>query len=220
MTRLTPTNTCWRDRYARRWAWALPVAVAAHLAALLFLPSELSDRIHEALIPGPSVLVRPGSSGPMEAMDLRAVALEEPTPPPEPEEEEEQVEPVPTETAAESITIAEVEASPSEGRGSPEGVTGGEGAELGAAGGGGSPVQPRPLHVVIPPVPDGVDKKRARGEKIHLLVHVMPDGTVSEARVEKGSRIDPLNDAALAAARKGRWSQPDRPTWVRTQIRF
>lgn len=223
MTRLSATNTRWRDRYARTWAWALPLAVAVHAVGFLFLPDAITDRIHEALIPDPSVLVRAGSPGPMESVELRSVALDEPrpTPPPEPEEEEAVEEPVPTETAAETITIAEVEASPSEGEGTPEGVEGGEGAEPAAGGGGGGRVvPPRPVHLVIPRLPDGVDKKRARGESVHLLVQVLPDGTVGDVKVEKGSRIESLNQAALAAARRSRYTAPESAMWTRTEMRF
>lgn len=222
MSRLSPTNTSWRDRYGRHWLWALPVAALAHLALFFFLPGEVSDRIHEALLPDPSVIVRPGTTGPMESIQLRSVALEEPQPrpPPEPEAEEEQAVPVPTETAAESITLAEVEASPSESDGAAEGVPEGEGSEPAAAGGGGRVVPPRPVHLVIPRVPDDVDKKKARGESVHLLVRVLPDGSVGEVKIEKGSRIAALNDAALAAARDSRYTRPERAMWTRTEMRF
>ncbi|MDX1660951.1 MAG: TonB family protein [Gemmatimonadota bacterium] len=223
MTRLSPTNTRWRDLYDRHWVWAVPLALLAHAALFFFLPGEVSDRLHEALLPDPSVIVRPGSTGPMESVELRSVALDdpEPRPPPEPEDEEEVEVPVPTETASESITITEVEASPSEGNGTPEGVTGGEGDRPSAAGGGGGRVvPPRPVHLVIPEVPDEVDKKRARGESVHLLVHVLPDGTVGEVKIEKGSRIAALNDAALAAARRSRYTPPERAMWTRTEMRF
>ena len=220
MTRLSPTNTRWRDLYARHWVWAVPVALAAHAALFFFLPGEISDRIHEALLPDPSVIVRPGPTGPMESVQLRSVALEEPEPPPEPEKEEEAEVPVPTETASESITIAEVEAAPAEGDGSPEGVAEGEGAQPSAAGGGGRVVPPRPVHLVIPRVPDDVDKKKARGESVHLLVRVLPDGTLGEVKIEKGSRIAALNEAALAAARRSRYTQPERAMWTRTEMRF
>lgn len=221
MSRLSPTNTRWRDLYGRHWVWALPLAALVHLALFFYLPGEVSDRIHEALLPDPSVLVRPGPTGPMESVQLRSVALEEPAPPPEPEAEEEQEVPVPTETASESITIAEVEASPSEGEGTAEGVPGGEGDEPSAGGGGGGrTVPPRPVHLVIPKVPDDIDKKKARGESVHLLVRVLPDGTVGEVKIEKGSRIAALNEAALAAARKSRYTQPERAMWTRTEMRF
>lgn len=222
MTRLSPTNTRWRDRYARQWLWALPVAAAAHLALFLFLPNRVSDRIHEALLPEPSTLARPGSAGPMESVELRAVALEEPRPqpPPEPEAEEEQEIPIPVETAAETITIAEVEAAPSEGEGTSEGVAGGEGEEPAGGVGGGSEAYPRPVFIKFPTIPEGVDRKKARGETFHLLVRVLPDGSVSDAKVEKGSRIDGLNEAVVAAALKGRWSAPERAMWVRYETSF
>ncbi len=222
MTRLSPTNTSWRDRYGRHWLWALPVAALAHLALFFYLPGEVSDRIHEALLPDPSVIVRPGTTGPMESIQLRSVALEEPEPrpPPEPEAEEEQEIPVPTETAAESITLAEVEASPSESDGAAEGVPEGEGSELAAAGGDGAIVSPRPIHIVPPTIPPGVDKKKARGETFHLLVRVLPDGSVSDVKIEKGSRIEPLNEAVVTAALRLQWTAPDRATWVRYQISF
>lgn len=223
MTRPSPTNTRWRDRYDRQWLWALPAAAAAHLAVFLFLPSQISNRIHEALLPRPSVVVRAGPTGPMESVELRSVALEEPEPttPPEPEAEEEQVVPVPVETAEETITIAEVDAASSEGTGNSEGVSGGEGDRAAAGGGGGGRVvPPRPVHLVIPRIPAGVDKKRARGESIHLLVRVLPDGTVDEVRVEKGSRIAALNQAALDAARRSLYTPPAEAMWTRTEMRF
>lgn len=221
MTRLSATNTRWRDRYARTWAWALPVAVAVHVIAFLFLPRGIADRIHEALIPDPTVLVRPGATGPLESVELRSVSIESLAPPPEPEEEEVVEEPVPTETAEETITIAEVESTPSESAGTPEGVEGGQGTQAaGPAGGGGRAGPPRPVHLVIPRLPDGIDKKRARGESVHLLVQVLPDGTVGEVRVEKGSRIEKLNQAALAAARRTLYEAPQTAMWTRAEMRF
>jgi TonB family protein len=70
-----------------------------------------------------------------------------------------------------------------------------------------------------------VDKRRARGEAVHLLVEVLSDGTVGEVRIEKGSRIPALNTAALAAARQMRYQPASRDgfgvaQWTRAEMRF
>lgn len=228
MTRLTPTNTRWRDRYGRTWAWCLALAVAAHGAFFLFFAGPLSERLYEAMIPAPAVFVHAGAPGSeMEAVELRTPPRKTPehAPLPAPKEEEKAVEVVPEETASEEITVAEVTAAPSETRGSDEGVEGGTGEAEPAGGGGGGIRPPRPLHLVVPRLPNDVSEKKARGESVHLLVKVLPDGTVGEVRIEKGSRYQALNEAALRAARRMRYAPAERNgvgvvQWTRAEMRF
>lgn len=222
---LTSTNTRWRDGYGRAWAVGLGVALGFHAMLFFFLPRGLADRLHEALIPDPTVMVRPGSAGPMESIAYRSPSEAPPETPPPPLEEEEQVEPTPSEEISEEVTVAEVSTTASEAVGSAEGVPEGTGEGEPAGGGGGAVMPPRPLHLVVPRVPDGVDKRRARGESVHLLVEVLPDGTVGRVEVEKGSRIDALNVAALDAARRMRYMPAERrgdqvAQWTRAEMRF
>ena len=222
--RPTATNTLWRDRYARAWRWGLAAAAGLHLLAF-FLPPGLADRIHEALIPPPDVSVVAGPPG----TDLELLALTAPlppadAPPPEPERVEKVEVPVPAE-APEQETMAESVEAPSETQGAEDGVV--EGTEGGepAGGGGGAMTSPRPLHLVVPRLPGGVDKRRAHGEAVHLLVEVLADGRVGEVKVEKGSRIELLNVAAVDAARRMRYQPATRdgigvPQWTRAEMRF
>ncbi len=226
MPTLSRTNTRWRDRWARARLVGLAVALAIHAALFLFLPRGIADRLYEALIPPPIVSVDSGAPG----REMRAVSLRSPAQPaqpqptpPEPEKVEPIVKPVPA-PAPEEITIAEVEALPSPTEGTREGVPAGTGDEASAAGGG-AMQPPRPVHLVVPRVPDGVDKRRARGKSVHLLVQVLPDGSVGEVKVEKGSRIEALDLAALAAARQMRYEPASRggagvAQWTRAEMRF
>lgn len=223
----TPTNTRWRDAYGRVWRIALVVALGAHAGLLLFLPRGIADRIHEALIPSPMVLVRPGGPGTeMHALEFRAPTPEEPVQeePPEPEPEEEVVEVTPAE-APEEMTIAEVASAPSESEGREEGVPEGAGATAALPGGGGSVSPPRPLHLVVPRIPDGIDKRKAHGQAVHFLVEVLPDGTVGDVRIEQGTRFAALDSAAVRAVRQYRYVPPTRDgnatrAWTRTEMRF
>ena len=78
---------------------------------------------------------------------------------------------------------------------------------------------------MVPRLPGSVDKRRARGESVFLLVEVLSDGTVGEVRIEKASRIPALNTAALAAARRMRYVPASRDgaeisQWTRAEMRF
>ncbi|MGH7542770.1 MAG: energy transducer TonB family protein, partial [Gemmatimonadota bacterium] len=193
---------------------------------LLFMPRGLADRIHEAFLPSPVLLFRPGGPGSeMEGVALRAPTTEEPVQetPPEPEEEEEVVELMLAEVP-EDMTLAEVESSPSETEGAAEGVPQGSGASS-AASGGGSISPPRPLHLVVPSVPEGVDRKKARGQVVHLLVEVLPDGTVGEVRIEQGTRFAALDSVAARSAREMRYVPATRDgtgvtQWTRYDLVF
>lgn len=227
MREMTGTTTRWRDVYGRVWALSLAAAVAAHVVLFFLLPSGLADRLHEALIPSPTLLFQAGGPGTeMEVVALRPPAPEEPVPVlPEPEAVEEVEEVVVEETAAVEETITESREAPSETTGSAEGVPEGTGEGEPAGGGGGGISPPRPVHLVVPRLPGNVDKRRARGEAVHLLVQVLADGTVGEVRIEKGSRIPALNTAALSAARQMRYTPASRggaevAQWTRAEMRF
>ena len=87
------------------------------------------------------------------------------------------------------------------------GLGGGSGGGLtGGIGGGRSGI--RPLHLVVPRIPEGVDEGRARGQSVLLLIEVHRDGSVGEVRVEKGSRFADLDSVAVRAARGGRFIVP------------
>jgi TonB family protein len=220
-------TTQWRDVYGRAWMVGLAVATFAHVALFFLMPSALTDRFHEAMIPSPTLVFRAGGPGSeLEVVALRAPAASEPVPIlPEPEEMEEVEEVVVTETAAVEATTTEVTDAASESEGSDEGVPEGTGDGEPAGGGGGGVSPPRPLHLVVPRLPGSVDKRRARGEAVHLLVEVLSDGTVGEVRIEKGSRIPALNTAALTAARQMRYQPASRDgfgvaQWTRAEMRF
>jgi TonB family protein len=105
------------------------------------------------------------------------------------------------------------------GGGAGGGITGGLGSGSGGQG------AARPLHLVVPRIPRDVDKSRARGQSVHLLLQVLPDGSVGEVRVEKGSSMSVLDSAAVAAARQLRYSPPVREgvgasLWTRAEMRF
>lgn len=220
----TPTNSRWRDSYGRAWRVSLAIALALHAGLLLFMPRTIADRIHEALIPSPMVLVRPGGPGTeMQAVELSAPTPEEPTQvPPEPEPEEEVVEVTPAEVP-EEMTIAQVVSTPSESEGTAEGVPEGAGASAAAPGGGGSISPPRPMHLVIPRIPESVDRKKARGQSIHMLAEVLADGTVGEVRVEQGTHYAALDSAAVRALKASRFVPAERggvpiTQWTRTTL--
>lgn len=225
---MTGKNTRWRDVYGRAWALGLVGAVALHVAVFFFLPAGLADRLHEALIPSPTVLFKAGGPGSeMEVVAMRPPSASDPVPIlPEPEEVEAVEDVVVEEAAPVEETTTEVQEVPSESEGSQDGVPegSGEGEPTGGGGEGGiSP--PRPLHLVVPRLPGSVDKRRARGEAVHLLVQVLADGTVGEVRIEKGSRIPALNTAALSAARQMRYTPASRDgagiaQWTRAEMRF
>jgi protein TonB len=225
---MTGKTTRWRDFYGRAWALGLAGAVAFHLALFFLLPAGLTDRLHEALIPSPTVLFKAGGPGSeMEVVALRPPSESEPVPIlPEPEEVEAVEEVVVEETAPVEETTAEVREAPSESEGSEDGVPEGAGEGEPTGGGGGAGISPpRPLHLVVPRLPGSVDKRRARGEAVHLLVQVLADGTVGEVRIEKGSRIPALNTAALSAARQMRYAPASRDgagvaQWTRAEMRF
>lgn len=230
MRRLSPTNTRWRDRYASLRVWGLIAAAGLHVGLLFFLPGGIADRLHEALIPSPSVLFRPGAPGQeMEVVETRLPPRESPPILPEPKEREEARTPVVEPETTAEITIAETElasAAIEEAPGSAEGVSEGEAdAEPSGGGGGGRMSPPRPLHLVVPRIPGDIDKKRARGESVHLLVQVLADGSVGEVRIEKGSRFESLDEAALSAARRMRYTPARRggvevARWTRAEMRF
>lgn len=223
---LSTKNTVWRDSYDRIRRWSLLVAIGLHAIILLALPRVIADRIHESLIPSPNVFVIPGGPG----SELEVVALQ----PPSEEVAETQPEPEPVEEVVEveiaevpiEETMAEVEAAPSEGEGRDDGEPEGEGTTDPAAGRGGGIVSPpRPLHLVVPRIPDGLDKKRVRGSSVHLLVEVLADGSVGEVRIEKGSRFAVLDTAALMAAKQMLYVPAQRGgsgvvQWTRAEMRF
>lgn len=223
----SPKNTLWRDLYGRAWRWGLGAAVVFHAVLFLFLPRQISDRLHEALIPSPTVFVRAGGPGTeLEVVALRSPPPEVPqeTPPPPPEPVEEAVIPTPAEVPVEE-TVAAVTEPTTETEGTSEDVAGSEGEAGAPAAGGGTVSPPRPLHLVVPRLPGGVDKRRARGQSVHLLVEVLPDGTVGEVRIEKGSRMPALDLAALDAARQMRYVPATRggegiAQWTRAEMRF
>ncbi|MFN2382991.1 MAG: energy transducer TonB [Gemmatimonadota bacterium] len=111
---------------------------------------------------------------------------------------------------------------PGSGGGSGTGQGPGAGAGVGPGTGDGAP---RPLHLVVPRLPRGVEPRRGRGAIVQLLVEVLPDGTVGDARVERGSGVPALDTAALDAARRMRYAplESDAPRvkrWARAEIRF
>lgn len=228
MNVMTATNTRWRDVYDGARRWALIGAAAVHALLLFALPRALTDRLHEALIPAPQVFAVPGGPG----TELEVVAIRPPsdepvdeTPPePEPEEEVETIEEVVD--APEEMTTVETVLAASDGEGESDARDDGEGQPEGRlAGGGGVVSPPRPLHLVVPRVPDSVDKKKARGTAVFLLVEVLADGSVGEVRIEKGSRFAVLDTAALTAARQMRYVPAQRggtgiSQWTRAEMRF
>lgn len=221
-------TTLWRDVYERAWAVGLAVAVGAHVAVFYLLPSALADRLHEALIPSPTLVFHAGGPGSeMEVLLLRPPSAAEPVPVlPEPEEVEAVEEIVVEETAEVEETTAEATDAPSESEGTSEGVPEGVGETAPVGGGGGGSISPpRPLHLVVPRLPGDVDKRRARGEAVYLLVEVLSDGSVGDVKIEKASRIPALNTAALAAARRMRYVPASRDgagvaQWTRAEMRF
>lgn len=229
---LSKRNTLWRDAYRRAWAGGLVAAVLVHAFLFLFMPRGAWDRFHESLLPSPTVLFAPGAPGSeLEVVQLRAAGREAPQPEPplevEPEPEpEESIIPVPAAQAPVEISVAEVAAASTAADGEDDRTAsaGESPGETGpGVGGGWSP--PRPVHLVVPRVPGSVDRRRAHGRSVHLLVEVLADGSVGEVRVEKGSRILALDQAALAAARQLRYA-PARQgganvaQWTRTEMRF
>ncbi|CAN5327006.1 hypothetical protein BH18GEM1_BH18GEM1_09270 [soil metagenome] len=98
----------------------------------------------------------------------------------------------------------------------------GAGSGTGPGAGGGAP---RPLHLVVPRLPGGVDAERARGATVLLQVEVLPDGRVGEVRIERGSRDPALDRAGFEAARRMRYAPlaaglPRDSRWTRVELRF
>ncbi|MDX1622490.1 MAG: TonB family protein [Gemmatimonadota bacterium] len=217
-------NRRWRDDHGRVWRWSLLAAAGLHLAALL-LSDAASGPIREALIPdSPAAALRATAGSELEVVDARIASPREPVPP-----GPARADPVPAPTPV----IEEVpepsdrrvgderrEASdlPLEGAGEAAGREPPRRGERGAS-------PPRLLRLVVPDIPDGVDRERARGRIVHLLVRVLADGTVGEVRVELGSRIAGLDAAARSAAHRTRWAPATRDgrriaRWTRTKVRF
>lgn len=225
MTRLTPTNVAWRRRYGLTWRLSLMAALALHAGLFFLMPRAITDRLHEALIPPPDVSIVAGPPGTeMEVLALAHPAPPAETPPPEPEPIEEVEIPVVAETPRVE-TITEAVESPRETAGVERGSDEGQRDAEPAGGGGGSITPPRPVHLVVPRLPGGVDKRRARGETVHLLVEVLPDGSTGEVRVEKGSRLEGLDIPAVAAAQQMRFLPATRDgiavkQWARVEMRF
>jgi TonB family protein len=227
----------WQHGDRRRSVASVGVALLGHLAliaVLLLVTTRAPTPEAEATnwfalgLPGPgggtNLFAAPGNPG------QGGPGAE--TPPEEPEEEPieelpEEVEPLVTPelaavprtlTEADSIAARMAGAHQSPGAGGltagPGGV-GGEGGGLGGGSGGGltggiggGQGGVRPLHLVVPRIPEGVDEGRARGQSVRLLIEVLHDGTVGEVRVEKGSRFAALDSVAVRAARGGQFIVP------------
>jgi protein TonB len=79
------------------------------------------------------------------------------------------------------------------------------------------------MHLVIPRIPESVDRKKARGQSIHLLAEVLADGTVGEVRVEQGTHYAALDSAAVRALKASRFVPAERggvpiTQWTRTTL--
>lgn len=221
----SPANRRWRDDHGRVWRWSLFAAAGLHLAALL-LSDAASGPIREALIPDSPTAALPAAPGSaLEVVDARIAPRPSETGPPYPA----QTDPVPATTVlAEEVpdlSDARAGAERLEARALPlEGAGEAAGREPPGAGEGGTS-PPRPLRLVVPDIPDGVDPERARGRIVHLLVRVLADGSVGEVRIELGSRISGLDAAARSAAHRMRWAPATRDgrriaRWTRTMVRF
>jgi TonB family protein len=234
---------------AARWG-SLSAALVLHAALLALLVFVLAPRDagpprgdtswFDLALVGPS-----GGGGEEGGQDAGRTRAEEPSPPADPPP----VETPPTEqlTVPEvDLTAAPIDSTPAlssgelvasagagigpglgdgsggEGGGSGGGSGGGIGPGSGPGMGGGGPA-PQPLHLVVPQLPRGVDVRSARGKSVALLVQVRPDGSVSDARVDRSSGIPALDRAALVAALRMRYRSAPYDTlshWARTEIRF
>lgn len=243
------THPLWSPGERGPWGRSLIVALVLHLALVLVLirvmatPPTTVEETTTWLLVGP-----PGPGGGVN--ELAAPGAVEPEgdrsteEPPSPEEEIEEETPLvaPLETpevlVSDSLpmpTMAAAGDSLDGGSGAAPGfVAGGGGGSGGGAGGGttgglgsgsGGQGAVRPLHLVVPRLPRNVDQNRARGRSVQLLLEVLPDGSVGEVRVEKGSSIAALDSAAVTAARQLRYSPPAREgfatsLWTRAEMRF
>ena len=244
----------WQQADRRRSVASLGVALLGHLAllgVLLFVTTRSPSPDAEATtwfalgLPGPgggtnlfAAPGNPGEGGPGEEAPPEDAEKE----PPEalPEEAEPLVTPelaaVPrTVLAVDTTSAATAGAGQAPGAGGlaagPGGV-GGEGGGLGGGSGGGltggiggGQGGVRPLHLVVPRIPEGIDEGRARGQSVLLLIEVRRDGTVGEVRVEKGSRFAALDSVAVRAARGGQFIVPsgvpdDVELWTRYTMQF
>jgi TonB family protein len=90
------------------------------------------------------------------------------------------------------------------------GLVSGSGGTSGGGGvtgtGGSDRIAPSPLHIAVPPLPRGVDGRKARGATVRMLLYVSETGDVREVKLLTGSGILSLDEAALGAARSMRYS--------------
>ena len=231
------------------WSRSFVTALLLHLAivaVLVRVAASSSAGVEEETTswlligpPGPgggvNELAAPGAVAPAEDPAPETPAEEEPV-----EEEIPLVEPLetPEVVVSDSVpmpTTAAVSDSAGGGAAAAPGLLAGGGGGAGGGFGGGTTGgigsgsggqgTVRPLHLVVPRIPRGVDERRARGRTVRLLLEVLPDGTVGELRVEEGSQIPALDTAAVDAARQLRYSPPasegiTTPVWTRAVMRF
>lgn len=246
------TPRFWNPGDRRRSAVSLGMAVLGHLAlmALLLLvtarpptPETEATTWFTLGLPGPgggtnlfAAPGNPGEGGPGTEAPPEEAEVKEP-------DLAEEAEPLVTPdlaavprtvvTADTAASIAGAHQTPGAGglSAGPGGV-GGEGGGLGGGAGGGltggiggGQGGVRPLHLVVPRIPEGIDEGRARGQSVLLLIEVLRDGTVGEVRVEKGSRFAALDSVAVRAARGGQFIVPsgvpdDVQLWTRYTMQF
>lgn len=249
MFQIELTHPLWSRGERGPWTRSLVVALVLHLALIAVLirvmstPRSIAEETTTWLLVGPpgpgggvNELAAPGA---VESEGDRST-VEPPSPEEEVEEETPLVEPLvtPEVLVSDSLpmpTMAAAGDSLDGGSGTAPGfVAGGGGGSGGGAGGGttggfgggsGGQGAVRPLHLVVPRIPRDVDQRRARGQSVQLLLEVLPDGSVGEVRVEKGSLVAALDSAAVAAARQLRYSPPLREgiatsLWTRAEMRF
>lgn len=248
MFQVSLTRRFWSRGERGPQAGSLALALLVHLALVALLIQGISTAPEAG--EGETVWLLVGPPGPGGGVDeLAAPGARAPQSdrtaeePPAAEEEPEEESPVAEPVATPQDLVPDSIPSPTEagaGGGAADGgdfapgiAIGGGGGRGGGAGGGttgglgsgsGGRGAARPLHLVVPRIPRDVDERRARGQSVRLLLEVLPDGSVGEVRVERGSSMAALDSAAVAAARQLRYSPPTTEVgislWTRAEMRF
>jgi TonB family protein len=93
------------------------------------------------------------------------------------------------------------------------------------SGGGADRIQPTPIHVAVPPLPRGMGAQRAHGATVRMLLLVTKTGEVRDVKLVAGSGLDALDESAVEAARRMRFSPGSESgvpaeMWTQAEISF
>lgn len=201
-----------RGRSGRAWILIIAATLLVHLAVFLFFKIEYLE-VFRTEVPGDegssdySFIDRPFSVIPYPDFPQAIVVEEQAT---EPEEEEHELS-VLDEVGEPSLTIDPIKnggsSGGSDGRPGPRRTT----------------VEPKPINISLPTIPDDIDGDIDGGVELLLFVNIQ--GEVEDIKIARGMKQESLNMTAMAAARSYKFIPGEIkgvPTamWVRVTIGF